>query len=84
MLAFGYLGSYFYHNPKTNMNKVLAQLRQIDWSRSNPQWLGRAIRDNGKVITGDAAAILISNEIKKTLSIQLTVDEENKEKKAFS
>ena len=81
ILAFGHLGAYFYENPKVNISKSLAKLKQINWSRSDQRWLGRAIRENGKVITGDSAAILICNEIKNVLGIPLTKDDMNKEKK---
>ena len=41
---------------------------------------GRAVRDNGKVNTGEKAVILIANRIKELLGIPLTDAEKKSEK----
>lgn len=81
LLAFGHIGSYYYNNPNIDMNKSLLLLKNVDWSRDNLDcWKGRAIREDGKVNTGETAVILISNKLKQILGIPLTKDELKKEK----
>ena len=63
------------------MSSHLTELRKIDWSRNNcADWNGRAVRDNGKVNTGEQAVILIANRIKELLGITLTDAEQKSEK----
>lgn len=81
ILAFGHIGLYFYSNPGINMLETLALLQKVDWSRDNSNyWKGRAIREDGKVNTGETAIALISNKLKQLLDIPLTNDELKKEK----
>lgn len=81
LLAFGHIGAYFYNNPDVNMINSLSLLKKVDWSRDNQEnWKGRAIREDGKVNTGEMAVVLISNKLKQLLGISLTKDEIKKEK----
>lgn len=78
--AFGKLGHYFYDNPDIDMDKYLEKLRKIDWLRSNKLWVGRTIRENGKVLNGETAVTLTCSAIKLELGLPLSKDEEQKEK----
>lgn len=77
MQAFGRLGRYFYEH-KYEMGKLNA-LNSIDWMRSNDDWKGRALDNNGKVIANEDAVIKICSYIKSKLKIALTKEEEKKE-----
>ena len=81
LLALGRIGNYYYLHREINMPSQLIALRKIDWSRDNrADWNGRAVRDNGKVNTGEKAVILIANRIKELLGIPLTDAEKKSEK----
>lgn len=75
--AFGRLGNYFYENG-TKL-EILKSLNKIDWYRCNPEWKGRIINEQGKIINNEDAIIKLCNYIKKSIKIKLTKDEENKE-----
>ena len=79
--AFGRLGRYFYDNRDVEMNGFIPKLCDIDWSRTNDEWIGRVIRPNGKVLGSDEAVTLICNQIKQTIGIPLSKEEVVKEKK---
>lgn len=79
--AFGRLGHYFYEHENIDLEKSLKNLSQLDWQRSNREWVGRAIRPNGKVQNSEEAALLICSKIKQVLDLPLTKDEEQKEQK---
>lgn len=72
--ALGRLGSYFYAN-KINPAEYLIKLENINWSRNSKQWSMRAVGKNGRIITNKKAALLICNEIKKDIGIQLSKEE---------
>jgi len=78
--AFGKLGRYFYDHQEVKIKAVLAGLQRIDWSRTNTNWVGRTIRDNGKVLNSEEAITLTCSEIKKQLGIELSKEELQKEK----
>lgn len=73
--ALGKLGNYFYEHPEISMENRLPKLREINWKRTSPIWIGRAIRDNGRIITNKRAVILITNLIKDVLQIPLSEEE---------
>ncbi len=77
--AFGRLGRYFYDNRNVDMKKCLSNLKKIDWLRSNKQWIGRTIRENGKVSNSEEAILLTCNLIKKEIGIELSKEELQKE-----
>ena len=78
--AFGKLGRWFYDNPDLDMKGCLLELKKIDWLRSNPLWIGRTIRENGKVLNSEEAITLTCSAIKKQIGVPLTREEELKEK----
>lgn len=79
--AFGRLGRYFYDNPKVEQEEYLSKLAKIDWLRSNSDcWEGRTIRENGKIINTEEASILTCIKIKQLIGLELTKEEEFKEK----
>lgn len=77
--ALGKLGRYFYDNPKADIN-ILEKLQKIDWSRSNELWVGRTIRENGRVLNGEESILLTCSAIKKEIGVPLSKEEEQKEK----
>ena len=78
--SFGKLGRYFYDNTDKDMKLYLANLKKIDWLRSNPLWLNRTIRSNGKVLNSEEAIILTCAAIKSEIGLPLSKEEEQKEK----
>lgn len=77
--AFGKLGRFFYDNHDIDMEEYLNKLRKIDWSRSNKLWVGRTIRENGKVLNGEEAVTLTCSAIKMEIGLPLSREEELKE-----
>lgn len=75
--AFGRLGKYFIEN--TDRLYTLKALKNIDWSRSNPAWIGRVISSQGKIVNNEDSIIKACNYIKKNLDIALTKEELVKE-----
>lgn len=78
--SLGKLGRYFYDHPEVNMQMYLEKLQSIDWLRSNEDWLGRMIRENGKVSNSEEASSLTCAKIKQLIGIELTKEEKQKEK----
>lgn len=78
--AFGKLGRYFYDHRKCIMEQHLQQLQNIDWLRSNNVWIGRSIRENGKVLNSEEAIALTCSLIKKEIGVPLSKEEQQKEK----
>ena len=77
--SFGKLGRYFYDNPNIEMSPYLEKLKNIDWLRSNPAWIGRTIRENGKVLNSEEAISLTCTYIKQQLGLPLSREELKKE-----
>lgn len=77
--ALGRLGRYFYDNRECLNGEMMKRFESIDWLRSNPQWLGRAIRTNGKVINSEEASMLICSKVKQCIGIALSKEEEQRE-----
>lgn len=80
MNAFGKLGRFFYDSPNYKMKDYLPKLRRIDWLRSNNIWVGRTIRENGKVLNSEEAISLTCAMIKQEIGLPLTKEEEQREK----
>ena len=79
--ALGRLGAYFYENRDVDMKGILVGLHQVDWLRTNKKnWEGRTIRNDGRVLNSEEAAILTCNKIKILLNIDLSKEELKKEK----
>ena len=79
LASLGRLGRFFYDNPKVKMDTYLKELKNIDWLRSNPEWLGRTIRSNGKVLNSEEAIALTCTKIKQLIGLDLTDEEKQKE-----
>ena len=80
LTALGKLGRYFYENKDIDMTTYLIRLKEIDWSRTNyDNWLGRTIRENGKVMNSEEAITLTCAKIKQLIGVPLTKDELAKE-----
>lgn len=78
--ALGKLGRYFYDNPSVNMCETLKKLQMVDWSRSNDDnWLGRTIREDGKVMNSEEAVFLTCSKIKQLIGVPLSKEEQAKE-----
>lgn len=73
--ALGRVGNYLFQHPEINTSSCLSKLKDVNWHRNNPQWLLRAINQNGRIITNKKAALLVSNVIKEQLGIPLSTDE---------
>ena len=78
--AFGKLGRFFYDHRDNNIQDYLPKLQKIDWLRSNNIWVGRTIRENGKVLNSEEAISLTCAVIKRELGLPLTKEEKQKEK----
>lgn len=78
--ALGKLGRFFYDNSGYKMSDYLPKLQKIDWLRSNNIWVGRTIRENGKVLNSEEAISLTCAVIKRELGLPLTKEEKQKEK----
>ena len=59
--------------------KRLAGLRQIDWSRSNPDWEGR-IMSGGRISKSRTCVSFMNAYVKKSLELPLTPEEERLER----
>lgn len=80
LASLGKLGRYFYDNPAIVMSETLIRLQEIDWSRYNEDnWLGRTIREDGKVMNSEEAATLTCSKIKQLIGIPLSKEEKMKE-----
>jgi DNA sulfur modification protein DndB len=77
--AFGKLGRFFYDNPDYDMKNHLPLLQKIDWLRSNPDWVNRTLRNNGKVLNSEEAIALTCSKIKQLIGVPLSKEEQQKE-----
>jgi DNA sulfur modification protein DndB len=76
--ALGGAGAALLAEEPKQWKKRLAALRRLDWSRSNPEWEGRALI-NGKVSKSLVSVIRTTNFIKQTLGVALTSKERQEE-----
>ena len=77
--ALGKLGRYFYDNRQVSMKKPLIKLKKINWRRTNRDWVGRTLRENGKVLNNEEAISLTCSMIKKYIGLPLSKEEQQKE-----
>ena len=75
--ALGRLGKYFIDHT-SEMDK-LKGLDSIDWTRINPEWMGRVISPQGRIINNEDSIIKICNYIKSRLGLPLSKEEAVKE-----
>jgi len=78
--AFGRLGRFFYDNRAFDMKKYLVKLKKIDWLRSNNVWVGRTIRESGKVLNSENSIALTCASIKQQIGLPLSKEEQQREK----
>lgn len=76
--AMGEIGSELISKPPASWKKILKGLNKIDWSRSNPDWEGRAMQ-HGRISKARTSVILTVNYIKKHLGLSLTPTEQEHE-----
>ena len=77
--ALGYLGGYLWDHPDISISRALERMDRIDWSRGSALWQRRTIRENGKIINSEAAALLTCIAIKGQLGLALTAEEAARE-----
>ena len=70
LLAIGNMGYELYKNDKFKWKNKLKKLKKIDWSRSNRDWIGRALV-NKKVNKSRINVLLTSNYIKSYFNLKL-------------
>jgi len=76
--SLGILGHALVSEYPNNWREQLTGLHQIDWSRSNPDWEGRAM-NNGRISKSQMNLALTSNYLKLKMNIPLSQDEEENE-----
>ncbi len=79
--ALGRIGNTFLSHPEYEMEKTLRGLKKIDWKRNAECWQLRAIKANGRMISGETAVLLTANVIKQELGLPLSTDEAEREEK---
>ena len=79
--AFGRIGNSLFSQPDIDLEKKLQGLKKIDWRRNAECWHLRAIRANGRMISGETAVLLTGNVIKKELKLPFNPDEAEREEK---
>ena len=77
--ALGRVGNSLLHHEPKGWQKWLANLKSINWARSNGAlWHGRAII-HGRVSKSNTNVALTGNAIKKHLEVELTLEEQRVE-----
>ncbi len=77
--ALGRVGNAFLKHPEYNMEDKLSLLGGINWRRNAKEWQLRAIKSNGRMISGETAVLLTANVIKRSLGLPLELDEATRE-----
>lgn len=78
--AMGHVGSSLLARPEKEWRKALLKLEEIDWSRSNPVWEGRALV-LGRLSKANTNVALTANYIKQRLGMPLSNIESELERK---
>ncbi|WP_108124332.1 DNA sulfur modification protein DndB [Saccharospirillum mangrovi] len=73
--AMGNIGSGLLVQPRNEWKKKLNGLQNIDWSRTNSVWEGRAMH-HGRISKARTNVVLTGNYIKQQLGIALTSEEQ--------
>ena len=79
--ALGRTGNALLSHPEYDLEMTLCGLKQIDWKRNAKCWQLRAIKSNGRMISGETAVLLTANVIKQKLGLPLNADEAEREEK---
>lgn len=77
--AIGCVGNGFFTNRKLSVERYIKKIQNIDWKRSAPCWKFRVIRSDGKILTSNKAIQMTAIQIKRSIGIPLTDDEQLKE-----
>ncbi|MDU1412563.1 MAG: DNA sulfur modification protein DndB [Clostridium sp.] len=74
--ALGLVGNYLYKNNQYDWKKVLSDVKNIDWHRTNlNDWQNRVIGPTGRIVKSATYVRLTSNLIKTKLGIPLSKEE---------
>lgn len=76
--ALGTVGGELVQQFPNGWRARLKRLESIDWSRSNAQWDGRAIR-NGRISKAGPSLILTTNVLRVRTGLQLSLTEQDLE-----
>lgn len=79
--ALGRVGYSLYGEDEVRMESVLNKLEGINWRRNCRDWIGRVIRQDGKMLTSNEAISLAGNIIKNRIGISLSEEEAFTEEK---
>jgi DNA sulfur modification protein DndB len=78
--AMGQIGADLLATPEATWKRKLKKLKNIDWSRANKNWEGRAMV-HGRISKATTNVILTGSFIKKQLELNLNPIEAEEEKK---
>lgn len=79
--ALGLVGNYLYKNNPYDWKKILSNIKDIDWHRTNlDDWQDRVIGPNGRIVKSATYVRLTNNLIKMKLNVPLTNEELKLEK----
>lgn len=74
--ALGLVGNYLYINNTSDWKKILSNVKNIDWHRTNlDDWENRVIGPTGRIVKSATYVRLTNNLIKTKLNIPLTTEE---------
>lgn len=74
--ALGLVGNYLYKNNPNDWKKILSNIKNIDWHRTNlDDWQNRVIGPTGRIVKSATYVRLTNNLIKTKLNISLSKDE---------
>lgn len=75
ILALGRLGNAIFQSQERNL-KILSGLNEVNWNRANRRWRDRAVNSTGQMIKRQDIDVLIGNELKIRLGLELTDEEQ--------
>ncbi|ELY6247674.1 DNA sulfur modification protein DndB [Cronobacter universalis] len=81
--ALGQLGKCLMSQHPDDWHLKIKGLKDIDWRKSNPDWVARAML-HGKLSKSNTAIQLTSNALKKALNLKLTAEEQELESQVVS
>lgn len=73
--AMGHVGATLYYDLADKRFELFKKLSDIDWLKTNKEWLGRAISKAGRISNNGEAIRLTTNLIKSRLGIELSQDD---------
>ncbi|MFB9324408.1 DNA sulfur modification protein DndB [Paenibacillus aurantiacus] len=79
--AVGLVGNHLMTNHPDDWESYIERLGELDWSRTNSEWLGRAYGHTGRISKSGDAIQLTANLIKHKLGLPLTKHEQQVENK---